>query len=455
MKRLAAILLLFLAMAAPSLAQLAVVTNTTFARLASSYFTSHRTGDYLDSAKYMYWPYLNIFCYEDSRGGDSIQGANEGRMEKKVLAQAANGKKTILEVWSDDNSQYTAAQFTQNISNTFLAPTNLYNGTAYTNEGGWAATNHFSVIVVGSIPYTNNTTAGCPEEIRNNAATNSVTLFGGVLGIELFYQLLGFGWAAAIQPPNALQFGSNPNDGDLTHPGRPGNFDMAIVAAQAETRTNVNTAIIDFGLATVASTNRCYVSSLASSGGVVSFNWIGDGHSMAFDHAGDVLSDSRVVTNDVTPAFTVTPALSNAFFEEITFTNVPNGSYKLTEGGTVIWYGSVTNNRLDVNLFPITLGPLWAQRIEVLRLIRQKRHCDEITLVDGPAGDAQGEIYYDSAATTAWNAGNRGDALIAALATPMANLNAKDAAIWTAATPTNIQFALTPLPIIYFPAHRP
>lgn len=426
-------------------------TNTVKTRFASSYFTSHRGGDFLDAGANLYAPYKQLHCSEDSRGGASTQEANENRLERLGLPQWSVSHYLIGEIWCDDNSQYNALQQMQNLTNTLTAPTNLFNGTAYTNEGGFAATNAVKWIVFGCIPYTNNTAPGCAEEIRNNAATNFAVHVAYKSG-EMFYILnVQSGWSNDITSgTNKLRFG----DPDQTHPGPPGDLGMAIVAGQLEMDTNVNTAIINFGAGTVASTNHCYVSSVSASASRIAFTWLADRHSMPWDHAGDVLSDNNVVTNSADAEFAVNPASTNAFFEAMTFTNLPNGTWLLTEDGQTIGTYNVINGRLDINLFNITTGSVWNQRVEVLRLTRVRRHCNEITLVDGLAGDAQGEVYFNSDATTQWNAGKRGDALITAMAAPIANLNSLDSAIWTAAAPTNHTFSLQQIIPRYAPARR-
>lgn len=456
MKRTLAILFLLTALRIQA-AELAVTTNAVFCRFASSYFTSHRTGDYLDSGKYLYWPTLNIHCNENSRGGGSIEEANEGRLERKGLAEWATGQQFLGEIWADDNGGYDTNGVVANITNTFRAPTNFFNGTAYTNEGGWAATNGIKWIAFGAIPYTNQFNLGNSEEVRNNAATNAAGVFA-FLGVDIFHPLdLIFSNDCMVGTPagtNQLLFGTSPNAGDLTHPGIGGDLDMAITAGKAIMDTNVNTAIINYGGSSISITSHCVLSSVAFTSTGVSFNRRADRHSMAWDHAGDILSDGAIITNDATAAFRVTAAFSNAFFEAVTFTNVPSGNFNFFEGSQIVWSGACTNGRIDINLFNIMQGQEWNQRVEVLRLVRGRRYCNETNLVDGSASDGQGEVAYDAAATTQWNANKRGDALITAMASPIANLNTKDAAIWAADTPTNQAFSLQQIIPRYAPAHR-
>ena len=416
-------------------AELLVQSNASFCRFASSYFTSHRTGDYLDSAKHLYWPGLNIHCYEDSRGGAGIQEANENRLERKGLAQWANGSQFWGEIWADDNGGYDTNGVVNNVTNTFRAPLWFFNGTAYTNEGGWSASHTINWIGLGAIPYTNNFVEGCAESIRNNAMTNAAAHFA-FQSVDMFHPLLV--WSNdQMSGSNTLRFGTP----DVTHPGPPGNLDMAIVAAQSMMDTNINTCILDYGRASVSVTQHCVVSSLSLAGSGLSFTWHADRHSMAWDEP------DGTITNDASQALLKT----NAFYEALVFTNVPNGTYKITEDGSNIYSATIANNSLTVNLFNVTRGAVWAQRREVLGRIRDKRGCDRVTLVDS---GSLGENSYDGSATTAWNAGNRGDALISALATHISDLNTKDAPIWNAAQPTNHTFTVTPAVPVFAPFHK-
>jgi len=416
-------------------AVLNVQSNATFARFASSYFTTHRTGDYIDAAKYMFWWTNNIHCYEDSRGGAGIQEANENRLERKGLAQWANGSQAWGEIWADDNGGYNFLQQWQNTSNTFRAPLWLYNGTAYTNEGGWAGSHSVNWIGIGAIPYTNNWVVGCSEQIRDSGMTNVATIMAS-LAVEFFQPLCV--WSNdTMSGVNTLRFGTP----DVTHPGPPANVDMAIVYLRSIIETNINTCIVDFGGASVSSTQHCVISSLAKNGNVLSMTWKADRHSMPWDEP------DGTITNDARGGLLST----NAFHEDLVFTNLPIGIYTLAEDGSNVYSATITNGSLTVNLYSLTQGAVWAQRKEVLGRVRDKRGCDRVTLVDD---GSQGEASYNGLSQTAWDAGNRGDTLVSALSAPMGVLNTKDALIWSAATPTNHTFTLTQFIPRFFPAHK-
>ena len=404
-------------------ADLPVTTNAVFARFASSYFTTHRTGDYIDAAMYMYWWTNNIHCYENSRGGAGIQEANENRMERKALAQWANGQQFWGEMWADDNGGYNFLQMWQNSSNSFLAPGLMWNGTSYTNEGGWAGSHTVNWIGIGAIPYTNNWIVGCSEQIRDAGMTNAATLMANK-AIEFFTPLCV--WSNdTMSGANTLRFGTP----DVTHPGPPANVDMAIVFCTNIMDTNINTCVLNFNASSVTSTQHCVVSGMSLASGALTFTWKADRHSMAFD-----IPDGTI-TNDARGGFLST----NAWHEDIVVANVPNGPCTLVEDGVSIFTTNVVNNTFTVNLYSITNGAVWNQRKEVLGRVRDKRGCDRVTLVDD---GSLGEASYNGVSQTQWDAGKRGDVLVSSLSASIASLNAKDALIWAAATPTNHTFVV-------------
>lgn len=406
-----------------SAADLPVGTNAVFARFASSYFTTHRTGDYIDAAMYMYWNTNNIHCYEDSRGGAGIQEANENRLERKGLAQWANGQQYWAEMWADDNGGYNYLQQWQNTSNSFLSPGLMWNGTSYTNEGGWAGSHTVNWIGIGAIPYTNNWVVGCSEELRDRGMTNVATIMA-YKAIPYFQPLCV--WSNdTMSGVNSLKFGTP----DVTHPGPPANVDMAIVFCTNIMETNINTCILDFNAASMVSTQHCVVSSLSTSAGAFSFTWHADRHSMVYD-----IPDGTI-TNDARGGLLST----NAFHEDIVIQNVPNGPCTVVEDGVAVYTTVVANNTFTFNLYSITNGAVWNQRKEVLGRVRDKRGCDRVTLVDD---GSLGEASYNGISQTQWDAGKRGDTLITSLATAIGVLNAKDALIWSAATPTNHTFVI-------------
>ncbi len=449
MKRIFSILSLLVA-AAPALAvELPVTTNAAFCRFNSSYFTLNCAGCYEDSGRYLYWPKLNIHCNENSRSGGSIEDANETRLERRGLAEWATGQQWWGEIWADNNGGYDSNGVIANVTNTFNSPGLFFNGTAYTNEGGWAQAHADQIhwIGGGSIPVTGGVANGTTEEKINNAMTNAATVFA-YLGFDMFH-VLNFiaGWSNDIVSDANLRLSI---DGE--HPGAPGALGMAIVANEATMDTNVNMAIIDWNATAVTLTNHCVVSGVSLSGNTLTFTWLADRHSMAWD------CPDGTITNDAGNAFVMQPAFSNAFYEVLRFTNAPpDATFTMLEDGSNILTVTSTDLTNGINLFSVTRGALWAQRKEVLGRIRDRRYCDRVTLVNGSASDHQGEVGWDNDSQFYWDEGHRGDTLISDLAPEVSNLNSNDTRIWTAAMPTNHAFAFSQNPSpppVFAPFHR-
>lgn len=455
MNRLISVLLFILALCVPNLllAELPVTTNASFCTFNSSYFTLNCVGLYLDGARYGRWWTNKIHCYEDNRSGGSTQEANENRLERLGLAQWANGSQYWGIIWADSNGGYDTNSQASNALNTFTAPGLFYNGHTYTNEGGWAAAHAGQIhwIGGGSIPYAGHNVNGSSEEQINNAMTNAATQFG-YIGFDIFHKLnTSFGWTNDIVSGANLrqQTINTPPGADGEHPGASGALAMAIIEAQMEMDTNVNTSIIDLANAVVVSTNHCVITDLSYSNERATFTKLDDSISMPFDSA------DGTITNDASNGFVLQPALSNAFYEVLKFTNVTlEGNWVLNEDGSNILTVTSADLRGGINLFAVTKGALWAQRKELLGRIRDKMYCDRVTLVNGSAGDSQGQVSYDSFAQSFWDSGFRGDALTNQLTARIANLNAKDALIWSASIPTNHVFTLTFQHPIVFPFLR-
>ncbi len=419
-------------------ADLPLSTNAVLAFFETSYDTSQLRfhGDYEKAALYFYYWTNNIQCYNDSRSGGSIQEANEMRLERRGLAEWANGSQYWIIIAADDNGDYSSNDFVANITNTLNAPGLLFNGSTYTNEGGWAAAHagQIKTIVIGAIPA--DTYNGDPtEEIRNDAATNTGTVLG-YMGVDNWYSL----WLGDASGSWSNDFASG-NDFvhwyPESHPGAPGQLTMAVVNLRAWIDTNVNSCVLDWDGGSASYTNHCVVSSSGRTNGTFTFTWKADRHSMPYD------VPDGTITNDATDGFKLIPSMTNAFFEIIRITNAPVGNYVVNEDGSNILAVSSDQLAAGINFFTVTNGAMWAQRKELLGRIRDMHYCDRVSLLDGSAGDQEGEVSYDSYAQGYWDIGSRGDNLISNLAPRIANLNGYLALIHAAAIPTNHVFTIT------------
>jgi hypothetical protein len=429
-------------------AELLVNSNAVFCWFNSSYWTLNGVGCYVDAGRYLYYPDKKIHCNDDSTGG-GIQTANETRIPRYALAQWATGDQWFGELWGDNNQGLSSNSYIVHLTNTLSAPGRLFDGSAYGNPGGWAAdhTSQVNWLLGGAIPYSGHYTGGGEsEEQINNAMTNGAAKIPSgafQMGIDVYHPLnFTYGWSNDIQSGAGLRQASQqtPPGQDGEHPGPPGALSMAVLDLTAQIDTNINTSVLDWGRASISATNHAVVSSLSLSGGTLSFNWKADRHSLGWDKP----NTATGITNDASLFFTLGGAASsNAMHEDIDVTNLANGSYVAAMDGVALGTFAVVNGRLTINLFCITIGPLWDQRVLVLALVRDRRYVDRITLAFRSAGDNQGEISYRSYADSFWADGDRGDTLIAALSAKIDNLNSKDALIWTAATPVSHTIMIT------------
>lgn len=456
MKRLFSILLLLTLLNANAFELPVTKTNTGFFRFDSSYKTLNTAGCYLDAARYLYWPRMGIRCYNFSRSGGSIEDANETRLERLGLSAWENCDDWFSTISVDNNGGYTTTnQVFAQATNTFNAPGLLYNGSAYTNEGGWASAHSGQIkwIGCGDIPQAGHYIPPVDSATRDGGMTNCATLFG-YMAVEVFYPLNNFyGWSNDIASGADLRQSSidrsalpcNCLDGE--HPGPAGGLSIDLNEASQEMDTNVNTATLDISNGAI-STNHCVVSGLTITASSASFNWLADRHSIPWDFP------DGTITNDSTKAFVMQPALSNLFYEVIVLRNVPNGNYSVSEDGEAILSGVASNNTITINLYSLMRGAAWRQRVEVLARVRDKRGCDRVTLQYFTDAGGINEHKYDGVSQTAWNAGYRGDALVSQLASQIAILNSNDVRIAAAAMPTNHAFTVSLPQPIFAPFHR-
>lgn len=442
----AILLVAFVAQAQFVMAEIDVHTNAVFTRFKSSYYIPLQSaGCYEDSARYLRWWTNNISCYDDSRSGGSIQEANENRLHRRGLSQWASGSEWWCDIAPDNNGGYTTAtQVYTQLTNTFLAPGKLWDGAAYSDPGGWAAAHagQFHWKVTGDITYPGHSTSASDTATRNFAATNIAAGYG-YLGVDMFFPISSeMGWSNDIQTgisPGLREQTKNMQGSapDGEHPGCGGAFGMAVINTRAEMDTNCNTTILDWGAVTPRMTYHSTVSGLSRLGQTLTFTWKADYHSMAYD-----MPDS-FTTNSCATAFQMNPANSNAFHEDIVATNLqPNATFVVSEDGSnILTLVSSPTGTLSFNLFSVFKGAVWAQRKEVLKQIRYKRGVkpDTLEVIVPNVGEIE---YSDVTSQTAWNAGDRGDTLISAMAASQAILHTNDVAIWAASIPTNHTFVI-------------
>jgi len=442
-----ALLLLLLSAGA---ARASVITNDNNALVLfeSSYDTSpyHYFGDWVGSWAALGHPQFTNHWASASRGGAGLQEANENRLERLGLPHWASGQRALGLIMADDNGGYTSNQVRMQLTNTFAAPGLFYNGALYTNEGGWAAAHSVTWIGIGAIPHDSVGGDG-GESDRNGAMVRMCSDFS-LLGIDLWNPMWNGGWSAdQINSTQLLGFYTG------SHPFASGSLTMAILIAQAlaGADTNVSLATVDWNAATVVSTNHCVISSVSRTGGTLTFTRHDDRLPMGWD------VPDGTITNDCRNAFVAMPALANAFWFSLAITNLPVGIYDVSIDGVKV----ATLRETDLanwNMFNHTVGPYWAQRVEVVGRIRDKNGTDRVTLLDHNAGvggtSGRDLVNYGSDAQGSWDLGTRGDALTAALASDLTALDGYDKLIHDAAQPTDHSFSIKPAAPRFAPFHR-
>ncbi|HEX4265009.1 MAG TPA: YDG domain-containing protein [Verrucomicrobiae bacterium] len=439
MKRALGILLLGPFLLVSAFASIITNDNTALVLFASSYDVSpdHFFGDYVGSWAALEHPQFTNHWSSASRGGGSLEEANEERLERLGLAHWAHSQRAIGLIMADDNGGYTSNQVRMQLTNTFTAPASLFNSTAYTNEGGWASTQTVTWIGIGAIPH--DSQDGDSGEVGRNDAVTNMCAQVGLQGVDIWNPLWNNGWSndeARITHYLGFDTGSHPYPSGSLATG------ITIARALAGADTNVSLAAVDWNAAAVVFTNHCIISGVSLAGNVLTFTRHDDRLPMAWD------VPDGTITNDTRNAFVAIPQLSNAFWFTIAVTNLPVGNYNVSIDGTQIVTLSSSTLAAGWNMFAGDYSSqYWRQRVKVLSLIRLKNGANPVTLIDHGAGDlgpnGRDLVNYYSDSQGAWAQGRRGDALISALAIDTAGLDVYDKLIHDAAQPTNHVFTIS------------
>ena len=440
MRRILAILFLLPLLGAASFGSIITNDNTALVFFASSYdtYTYHYFGDYVSSWVSLAQPQYTNHWYSASRSGGSLEDANEDRLERLGLAHWAEGKRAIGIIMADDAGGYSSNDVRIQLTNTFKAPQLLFNGSAYTNEGGWASTNTVTWIGVGAIPH--DSLDGDSGEWARNDAVLQMCADYGLQGVDMWHTLWTGGWGAdATNGTHLTGFYTG------SHPYASGSVTMGIVLASAlaGADTNVSLATVDWNATAVVSTNHCVISGVSRSGNVLTFTRHDDRLPMAWD------VPDGFITNDCRNGFVAVPQFSNAFWFTIAITNLPAGNYKVSIDGSQITTLSASALATGWNMFASDYSSqYWRQRVKVLSLVRLKDGADPVTLIDHSAGEGGPSgldlVNYASWSRQFWlDPTIRGDSLISSIHFISADLNGIDKQIHDAAQPTNHIFTIT------------
>jgi hypothetical protein len=422
--------------------------NTRAVNFESSYDTTpfHLYFDYLTADLVCMNPNSTLHFSSASRSGDLGYGATI-RVEKNGLGHWAynfNSDPHIGFVFCDDVDTNAVIA---NVQNIIEAPTNMNNEfCCFTNEGGWASTQHITWVINGTSP--NEAFDGSPATYGgpNNTGTN-LAAQNGILGIDLWNHLENPYWSNDFAGAQLVW------SSDASHPSPAGHLNIALTTAQ---QMAVDTNVWDFNVnwnGTSVSTNHCVVSSLSNSGGSLSFTLHLDRMMGAWD------VPDGTITNDARNAFVVIPPQGNAFNEKVRVTGLPSGQYLLSLDGSNLVTLSDVQLAAGWNTFTNYAGALWAQKKEVLGRIRDKHGTDRVTLIDHAANvtGALGNdlVNYNSFANAFWATNSdRGDTLISLNNFLEADLQNYDAAIHTAAVQTNHTLTISQPLALCAPFHR-
>jgi hypothetical protein len=423
-----------------------LTNNTRIVNFSSSWDASpyHLYFDYVWSALVNDNPTVTLHINTAAHGGGGIEDA-QIREEKNGIGHwgyQTNGDPIIMffhTTSNNSNEVYT------NMPLVLQATTNLWNGTIFTNEGGWCATSHLYDVVMGMQP--NETSDGDSTYRGGNDAAGVIASNSGVTFVDWWHQLIT-SWSNDFAGQQLVW------SGDPTHPAPAGHLNMAIALLQSiGVETNVWSASVDWS-ATVNATNHCYVSGVSQSGNTLSFTVRLDRMGFAYD------VPDATITNDARPAFAIKPEDASAFNETVIVTGLPTANYNLMLDGALIDTASAAQLAAGRNLFTNYNGALWAQKKEVLGRIRDKHGTDRVTLLDHSAGVngiwGPDLVNYDSFANSYWaTQTERGNKLIADLDPIEATLSlTNDVQINLAAQQTNHTLTISQVLPLCAPFHR-
>jgi hypothetical protein len=384
----------------------------------------------------MYPQYTNHF-WNWSRSGTALEGNFETDGPRRLLPffAAVSPGQVAWNIFmaGDDNGAYTSNEVVQWSTNIMCGPYFVWNGAALTNEGiTFPAFTNLN-LPIGGPPEDTSSGGGANQIARNNAATNVAGTYG-LVQLDVWHLLWNNGWSSDVTGARKLGFFS----GNHLYPA--GYLCMALqnlIALGAE--TNIGNCVIDFNAAALRSTNHMVVSSVALTGGTLSWN-------VHFDRMPGAW-DTGAYPTGCDDAFAVMPYLANSFNWIIQVTNLPAGNYDLAIDANYVL--TLTDVQLagGWNMFPVTNGPLWAQRLAVLNAKRDQEGVDHATRVATHGADSPGVggnndlINYNSESTD--YPGIRGTTFITAMSSFVAGMKALDKRIYDAAQQTNHTFTLT------------
>ncbi len=374
-------------------------------------------GPNVDAALVSYNPTVNIYPISAAHGGAGLEDIATNEIPKQLmpfLGYQTNGYPLVGMVEITDT---TSNGVFGNLPHVFWAPTNVYDGTAFTTSTGWGATQHIEWISLGIHPDENSDGSPGGVGFANTESTNVAVTFSYAYN-DWWNQLI-FSWSNDFASGNKYVWSSTSG-----HPGAAGGLMKAIAFLRTRLDTNTWSASVDWS-GSIVSTNQCVVGSVTKSGNTLSFPIT----LMRFAFGWSV--PNGTITNDARNAFVVNSEYANSFNEILKVPNTPDGLYSVTMD-----FGPFTASgaqlRSGINWFTIYNGSLWSNKVEVLGCMYDRYGADRVTLAASHDASGQGahglndQINYASQALSKFSSGDRGNALIASMSPYTADVDALD-----------------------------
>jgi hypothetical protein len=405
---------------------------------AAGMVTGYRYPDYLESYFALNYPGANIHFYNFSRAGQNMGGmeTNELEVALPLWAYQFNQYQHVGFIQPTDNGSLTSNQMFLVMSNMFQFPKILFDAvlTGIT-QTGWGSTNTFQWVTIGDPPgaAADGGAVGTQSVMARNAGSTNAGFLLGWRGIDA-YNVMSNSWVTDYNANGGTNVQMVFPSG-VEHWLAAGGLSWALHSTLPGITTDTNIALctVDWN-GSIVSTNHCVVSSAGQSANRLTFTRHDDRLPMAFD------VPDGTITNDARPCFALNPSDANFFHFDLKLTNLPAGNYLVEIDGQNVATLSDTVLAAGWNMFTNYAGPYWAQRKEVLGRIRDKNHCDRVSLVPQTVNHHGMFSYFaDTIGHT-----ETGDALItSSLTNNVADILALDALTAAAAVPTNHVFVIT------------
>lgn len=388
-------------------------------------------GNYFATYFYDMYPQFTNHIYSVSRSGASWENQLESQQEKYCFPLWASFGRLPSYDWmlANDNGGYFSNDVYRWGTNLFAAPGLFWNGASITNEGGTASGLSVTHYSLGGIP--NDSPDGDEGAVSRNAAAMALAVKYHTPVVDMWHLMWTNGLSDDITGNRLFGFFGG------GHPYAAGHLCMALktlIALGAE--TNVGSLSLNWTTGK-ATTNHCVANNISVNGSTLSCTVHFDRMPLAWD------VPDGTITNDARNAFVIMPELGNSFQWTIQAANLPTGTYNISVDGVLTDIATAAQLAAGRNWFTNYNGPLWAQRVNVLKWKRYQEGVDPVTLVPHSAGD-QGvlgigdNVNYQSVASEQYDTwGKRGDIYLASIISQVFQLRLYDIAINAAAQQTD------------------